>query len=43
MYDTYYDYLTLKNRAYYIEEGRTATIQMLHFIYFFIKYKYWVF
>jgi len=37
--------LTFKNRAsyIYIEDGRTATLQMLHFIYFFNKYKYWVF
>ena len=27
--------LTFKNRASYIEDGSTATIQMLHFIYFF--------
>jgi len=27
--------LTFKNRASYIEDGRTATLQMLHFIYFF--------
>jgi len=27
--------LTLKNRASYIENGRTATLQMLYFIYFF--------
>jgi hypothetical protein len=35
--------LTFKNRASYIKDGRTATLQMLHFIYFFSKYKYWVF
>ena len=35
--------LTFKNRASYIQDGRTATLQMLHFIYFFIKYKYSVF
>jgi hypothetical protein len=36
--------LTFKNRASYIQDGRTATLQMLHFIYiFFNKYKYWVF
>jgi hypothetical protein len=28
-------YLTFKNRASYIQDGRTATLQMLHFIYFF--------
>jgi len=28
------DRLTFKNRASYIEDGRTATHQMLHFIYF---------
>ena len=33
-------YLTFKKRASYIQDGRTATIQMLHFIYFFNKYKY---
>jgi len=27
--------LTSKKRAAYIEDGRTATLQMLHFIYFF--------
>jgi hypothetical protein len=27
--------LTFKNRASYIEDGRTATLQMLHFIYIF--------
>jgi hypothetical protein len=32
--------LTFKNRASYIQDGRTATLQMLHFIYFFNKYKY---
>jgi len=26
--------LTFKNRASYIQDGRTATLQMLHFIYF---------
>ena len=36
--------LTFKNRASYIKDGRTATLQMLHFIYiFFNKYKYSVF
>jgi hypothetical protein len=35
--------LTFKNRASYIQDGRTATLQMFHFIYFFNKYKYWVF
>ena len=33
-------WLTFKNRASYIWDGRTATLQMLHFIYFFNKYKY---
>ena len=28
-------YLTFKNRASYIYDGRTANLQMLHFIYFF--------
>jgi len=32
--------LTFKNPASYIEDGRTATLQMLHFIYFFNNYKY---
>ena len=32
--------LTFKNRASYIWDGSTATHQMLHFIYFFNKYKY---
>jgi hypothetical protein len=27
--------LTFKNRASYIQDGRTATLQMFHFIYFF--------
>ena len=27
--------LTFKNRASYIQDGRTATLQMLHFIYCF--------
>ena len=27
--------LTFKNRASYIQDGRTANLQMLHFIYFF--------
>jgi hypothetical protein len=35
--------LTFKNRASYIWDGRTATLQMLHFIYFFNNYKHWVF
>jgi len=35
--------LNFKNRASYIYDGRTAILQMLHFIYFFNKYKYWVF
>jgi hypothetical protein len=33
-------YLTFKNRASHIEDGRNATLQMLHFIYFFNKYEY---
>jgi hypothetical protein len=32
--------LTFKNRASYILNGRTATLQMLHFIYFFQQLKY---
>jgi hypothetical protein len=28
-------WLTFTNRASYIQDGRTATLQMLHFIYFF--------
>jgi hypothetical protein len=28
--------LTFKNRASYIWDGRTATLQMLHFIYLFL-------
>jgi hypothetical protein len=35
--------LALKNRASSIYYGRTATLQMLHFMYFFNKNKYWVF
>jgi hypothetical protein len=35
-------FLTFRNRASYIYIGRprSATIQMLHFLYFFNKYKY---
>jgi hypothetical protein len=29
--------LTFKNRASYIQDGRTATLQMLHFIYIFFQ------
>jgi hypothetical protein len=29
--------LTFKNRASYIEDGRTATLQMLHIVYFFFQ------
>ena len=29
--------LTFKNRASYIQDGRTATLQMLHFISFFFQ------
>ena len=29
-------YLTFKNRASYIQDGRTATLQMLHFMYIFL-------
>jgi len=32
-----YYILTFKNRASYIKDGRTATLQMLHFIYIFSK------
>jgi len=35
--------LTFKNRASYIWDRRTATLQMLHFIYIFNKYRYWEF
>jgi len=36
--------IRVKNRASYIYDGRTATLQMLHFMsIFFNKYKYWVF
>jgi len=35
--------LTFKKSASYIQDGRTANLQMLHFIYFFNKYEYWVF
>jgi len=34
MYDSI-NALTFKNRASYIKDGRTATLQMLHFIYIF--------
>jgi hypothetical protein len=27
--------LTFKNRASYIQDGHTATLQILHFVYFF--------
>ena len=36
-------FLTFKNRASYTEDGRTATLQMLHIIYFVNKYKYRIF
>ena len=29
--------LTFKNLASYIQDGRTATLQMLHFIFFFFQ------
>jgi len=29
--------LSFKNRASYIKDGRTATLQMLHFIYIFLN------
>ena len=29
--------LTFKNRASYIQDGRIATLQMLHFIYIFFQ------
>jgi len=33
--------LTFKNCESYIEDGRTATLQMLHFVYIFLnKYMY---
>jgi hypothetical protein len=32
--------LTFKNRALYIQDESTATLQILHFIYFFNNYKY---
>jgi hypothetical protein len=35
--------LTLRNRASYIQDGHTATLQTPHFIYFFNKYRYWIF
>jgi hypothetical protein len=35
--------LTFRNRASYIQDGHTATLQTPHFIYFFNKYTYWVF
>ena len=36
-------YLTFRNRASYISDGHTATLQTPHFIYFFNKYTYWIF
>jgi len=33
-------YLTFKNRASYIQDGHTPVLSILHFIYFFNKYKY---
>jgi hypothetical protein len=33
-------FLTFKNRASNIKDGRTATLQMLNFIFFFNNYKY---
>jgi len=39
-----FNLLNFKNRASYIKDGRTANLQMLHYIYiFFNKYKYRVF
>jgi hypothetical protein len=35
--------LTFKNRASYIQDGRIANLQMLHFIYIFNNCKYGVF
>jgi hypothetical protein len=32
--------LTFRNRASYIQDGHTATLQTPHFIYFFNKYTY---
>jgi hypothetical protein len=37
------NYLTFKNHVSYIQDGPIATLQILHFMYFFNKYKYWVF
>jgi hypothetical protein len=33
--ETDHQCLTFKNRASYIQDGRTTTLQMLHFIFFF--------
>ena len=38
-----YTSLTFRNRASYIYDGHTATLQTPHFIYFFNKYTYWIF
>jgi hypothetical protein len=35
--------LTFRNRASYMYDTHTATLQTPHFIYFFNKYKYWIF
>jgi hypothetical protein len=35
--------LTFRNRASYIYDRHTATLQTPHFIYFFNKYMYWIF
>jgi hypothetical protein len=32
--------LTFKNHVSYIQDRHTATLQMLHFVYLFNKYKY---
>jgi len=32
-----HEYLTFKNLASYIKDGRTATLQMLHLIYIFFQ------
>jgi hypothetical protein len=35
VYESVHRDLTFKNRASFLQDGRTATLQMLHFIYFF--------
>jgi hypothetical protein len=35
--------LTLRNRRFYTQDGHTAALQTLPFMYFFNQYMYWIF